>query len=182
MIRISQTGTMLWRFCAEAFGGGSQRPPRPHTPASPGRGSELAYPRRPREILAVYPEAGSVAGPAPEISVRFLLYGAMLKDGAMDEGAFSLAIDGEDVTAKTSILSSMNHPQSHGTLLYRPTSRLPPGRHEASVFFPGGSGGRCRYLWHFEVRLGPRGQNDRSREPSQVPPAPPKVAHANPER
>jgi hypothetical protein len=36
-----------------------------------------------------------------EIGVRFMLRGEMLKDGEMDVAAFSLALDGEDVTAKT---------------------------------------------------------------------------------
>ena len=154
MIRILRTVTAFRTFCSEVFGGGSRRPPRSDK-----------YPRRPRRIFAVYPEEGSTASPVPEIGAGFFVH------GVMDEGALLLALDDEDVTAETWVLSPMDHPQSHGTLLYRPKSPLSPGRHKASVSFPDAVDGRCRYVWYFEVSPDHRGNaDDRSPAPWEVPP------------
>ena len=61
-------------------------------------------PRRPRQILSVFPQEDGVACPTTEVHVRFGLKGAMLEEGVMDMVAFSLALDDENVTAETKML------------------------------------------------------------------------------
>jgi hypothetical protein len=85
------------------------------------------------------------------VSVGFSLSGAMLKNGQMDVSAFSLTLDGRDVTPKTDVRGTMNFPQSRGVLFYKPGTPLSPGRHEARVTFPEKTGNARVYTWSFGV-------------------------------
>ena len=113
-------------------------------------------PRRPQEISSVFPTENSIVRPTAEVGASFLLKGAMLKDGQIDTPAFSLALDGEDLTAELRFRGTMDFPQSHGTLSYRPGAPLSLGPHEATVSFPDERGNPKTYSWAFDTQQEPR--------------------------
>lgn len=149
---------VVWRFLvASSSNDGSSRPKSPENVVGSGHETSQTTPtphaQRPAEILSVIPEEDSVTCPTTEVGARFMLKGAMLRDGEMDATAFSLALDGEDVTAETKLRGTMDFPQSHGDLVYEISEPLPPGRHEVTVWFPDAKTGDTRiYAWGFDVK------------------------------
>jgi hypothetical protein len=104
-------------------------------------------------IISVIPEEEGVACPQTEVSAKFMLKGAMREDGEMDIAAFSLTLDGEDVTLQTKQRGTMDFPQSHGELIYESRNPLARGRHEVTVRFPDPQTGNRRiYTWVFDVK------------------------------
>ncbi len=158
LILAAVTGVILWRHLALSLGNGTQGPNSSSSDiATSGNETTRRSPQesteRPLQILSVFPQEGGVACPTTEVYVRFRLEGAMLEEGVMDTAAFSLALDGEDVTAETKMLGTMDSPQSHGGLIYKPRATLPSGLHKATVTFPDPMLGRMRtYNWGFEVK------------------------------
>jgi hypothetical protein len=150
-------GLIYWRSLAVSSGG-TQEPHSPENVVSSGGETHRTTPstsqaQRPEEIVSVFPEENSTACPRTEISARFSLKGEMLKDGQMHTKAFSLILDGEDVTAKTDIRSTMDFPQSQGTIFYRSEKSLSLERHEATVAFPDAATGETQtYTWTFDAQ------------------------------
>ncbi len=153
LITAALIGVILWRHLTLSFGDGTQEP-NTSSRDMVGSGHKTGQStRRPLQILSVYPQEDGVACPSTEVHVRFGLRGAMLEQGAMNTAAFSLALDGEDVTAETKMLGTMDSPQGHGELIYEPRATLPSGRHKATVTFPDPKPGDMRtYSWGFQVR------------------------------
>jgi hypothetical protein len=150
-------GLIYWRSLAVSSGG-TQEPHSPENVVSSGGEMHRTTPstsqsQRPEEIVSVFPEENSTTCPRTEIGARFSLKAEMLKDGQMHTKAFSLILDGEDVTAKTDIRSTMDFPQSQGTIFYRSEKSLSLERHEATVAFPDAATGETQtYTWTFDAQ------------------------------
>ena len=158
LILTAVTGVVLWRLLALSLGNGAQEPNASSSgTATSGnetaRSSPAGSTGRPLPILSVFPQEDGIACPTAEVHVRFRLEGAMLEQGVMDTAAFSLALGGEDVTAKTKMLGTMDSPQSRGDLIYKPVDALSSGSHKATVTFPDPKLGYMRtYSWRFKAK------------------------------
>jgi hypothetical protein len=148
---------IFWRYLVVSSGG-TQEPHSPENAVSSGGEMHRTTPstsqaQRPEEIVSVFPEENSTTCPRTEIGAQFSLKGEMLKDGQMHTKAFSLILDGEDVTAKTDIRSTMDFPQSQGTILYRSEKSLSLERHEATVaFLDAATGEPQTHNWTFDAQ------------------------------
>jgi hypothetical protein len=63
-----------------------------------------------------------------------------------DEGRFTLAVDGADVTEASRLRETMTFPRSRLEITYAPPTPMAAGRHSVAVQWPGG-----RYEWNFTV-------------------------------
>jgi hypothetical protein len=149
-------GAFFWRSLAVSSSGGPQEPDSPENVVSSGeetnQTTSASRARRPARIFAGFPKENGAVCPTAEVGAGFVLEGAMLKGGEMDQAAFLLALDGENITAQADVRGTMDFPQSQGTLLYRPKAPLSLGHHRATVSFPDKTGEVHTYTWLFDVR------------------------------
>jgi hypothetical protein len=66
-------------------------------------------------------------------------------------GGLSLALDGEDVTARCALRVGLTEPVRRVELVLPDASGLEPGRHEAVVRWAGADGAPRTHAWTFEA-------------------------------
>jgi len=105
----------------------------------------------PPEILQLDPAGGTQACLRPGIGVDLLVTEYMRKpSGAFDKSTVTLKLDNTDVTNAATIRELMVYPSVHVTILYRPTTNLSAGTHQAQFTYPT-EGGPYTLSWSFST-------------------------------
>jgi len=109
--------------------------------------------QRPIQIIRLSPDENATVTDA-KVTLSALL--ELLKGrGIVPPRSLQLFLDGVDLTARSSIASSMDLPPSRGEIFYEPTEPFAFGKHTAEVQFANDQNERFSYSWNFCIEKVP---------------------------